>query len=84
MKNLYASFFMAVLILQSCSSVEVLVLSDEPVSENFVGNGVEWSAYPHADSDDAEWGYLMTDAKLQRVFDRLDDFQPLLVLLDSL
>lgn len=79
MKNLYASFFMAVLILQSCSSVEVLVLSDEPVSENFVGNGVEWSAYPHADSDDAEWGYLMTDAKLQRVFDRLDYMRPKIV-----
>lgn len=58
---------------------ERIVISENPVSEGFVGNGVEWSAYPHADSDTAEWGYLMTDEKLRRVFDRLDYMKPRIV-----
>ena len=37
-----------------------------------IGNGVQWSAYPHADTENAEWGKLMTDEKWQMVFDRLD------------
>lgn len=70
----------ALLLLGSCSDRSgSVVISDEPVSEGFVGNGVEWSAYPHADSEQAEWGYLMTDAKLQRVFDRLDYMKPRIV-----
>ena len=55
------------------------MISEVPVSEGFVGNGVEWSAYPHADSEEAEWGYLMTDEKLRRVFERLDYMKPRIV-----
>ena len=56
-----------------------LVISDQPVSANFIGNGVEWSAYPHGDSPEAEWGYLMTDEKLQKVCSRLDYMKPRIV-----
>ena len=56
-----------------------LVISDQPVSANFMGNGVEWSAYPHGDSPEAEWGYLMTDEKLQKVCSRLDYMKPRIV-----
>ncbi len=56
-----------------------IVISDFPVSEGFLGNGVEWSAWPHADSEDAEWGLLMTDEKLERVFERLDYMTPRIV-----
>lgn len=49
------------------------------ISDNFIGHGVEWSAYPHADSDRAEWGLLMTDEKWQKVFSRLDYMQPKIV-----
>lgn len=48
-------------------------------SDDFIGGGVEWSAYPHADSDKAEWGLLMTDQKWQEVFKRLDFMQPKIV-----
>lgn len=48
-------------------------------SEDFIGGGVEWSAYPHADADDAEWGLLMTDEKWQEVFGRLVFMQPKIV-----
>ncbi|UII20690.1 hypothetical protein [Fulvivirga ligni] len=54
----------------------VSIYPDQVISDEFIGNGVEWSAYPHADADDAEWGLLMTDAKWQKVFDRLDFMQP--------
>lgn len=35
-------------------------------------------AYPR-DSEEAEWGYLMTDEKLRRVFERLDYMKPRIV-----
>ena len=44
-----------------------------------MGNGVEWSAYPHGDSPDAEWGYMMTDDKLETVYKRLDFMKPRIV-----
>ena len=56
-----------------------LVISDQPVSAKIMGNGVEWSAYPHGDSPEAEWGYLMTDEKLQKVCSRLDYMKPRIV-----
>lgn len=48
-------------------------------SSEYIGNGVEWSAYPHADSDRAEWGLLMTDEKWQKLFERLDYMRPQIV-----
>lgn len=46
------------------------------VSDQFIGHGVQWSAYPHADSENAEWGALMTDEKWQMVYARLDYMSP--------
>ncbi len=57
------------------------LLPDKIISpaDDFIGGGVEWSAYPHADSENAEWGLLMTDQKWQEVFKRLDFMQPKIV-----
>lgn len=58
---------------------DMLVIGHLPVSVAFMGNGVEWSAYPHGDSPEAEWGYLMTDKKLEKVYQRLDYMKPRIV-----
>jgi len=50
-----------------------------PITRSFLGNGVQWSAYPHADSPTAEWGELMTAAKWKTVFERLDFMRPRMV-----
>lgn len=42
----------------------------------FIGHGVQWSAYPHADSNEAEWGFLMTDMKWEELYKRLDFVNP--------
>ncbi|TGV02428.1 cellulase family glycosylhydrolase [Flavivirga rizhaonensis] len=42
----------------------------------FIGHGVQWSAYPHADSYEAEWGFLMTDEKWNELYKRLDFVNP--------
>jgi hypothetical protein len=52
------------------------ISSEETVCDNFVGVGVQWSAYPHADSEDSEWGLLMTAQKWEMLYDRLDYMQP--------
>jgi hypothetical protein len=49
---------------------------EDIISKNIIGNGVQWSAYPHADSPSAEWGDLMTDEKWQMNYDRLDYMKP--------
>lgn len=68
------------LLLLSCKQmINTIEISDVPVSTGFMGNGVEWSAFPHGDSEDAEWGYLMTDEKLERIFERLDYMKPRIV-----
>lgn len=46
------------------------------ISNEFIGAGIEFSAYPHADTEDSEWGKLMTDQKWQLVFDRVSFIQP--------
>lgn len=81
MKNkisIFAIFFLGFL-LSSCNKFTGIEISDIPVSSNFMGNGVEWSAYPHADSPEASWGYMMTDDKLEMVFKRLDYMKPRIV-----
>ena len=74
---------MAFLFCQSgFSQVESKVVNiypDQYISRNFIGNGVQWSAYPHADAPDAEWGAMMTDKKWAMVFKRLDFMKPQLV-----
>ncbi|MEZ7497144.1 MULTISPECIES: cellulase family glycosylhydrolase [Flavobacterium] len=62
---------------QSQTSVPVISLNpNEIISGEFIGNGIEFSAYPHADTDDSEWGKLMTDKKWQQVFDRVSFIKP--------
>lgn len=46
------------------------------ICNNFIGVGVQWSAYPHADSEDSEWGFLMTEKKWDILYKRLDYMQP--------
>jgi hypothetical protein len=67
------------LILSSCTSekyIEITSHSNEVVSESIIGAGVQWSAYPHADSENAEWGHLMTQEKWNEVYKRLDYIKP--------
>ena len=72
--------YLFILSLLSCSGQperEVIgIYPERIISENYIGNGVQWSAYPHADTDNAEWGLLMTDEKWQMNFDRLDYMKP--------
>ncbi|MCK9220984.1 MAG: hypothetical protein M0P47_13180 [Bacteroidales bacterium] len=55
---------------------EIRIDFNNPVNTDIVANGVQWSAYPHADSKDAEWGALMTPVKWSRVYQRLDYIRP--------
>ncbi|MCG8579721.1 MAG: glycoside hydrolase family 5 protein [Bacteroidales bacterium] len=75
----FISIIMAAMILTSCQHknlVKIQVNTNEVISENFIGNGVQWSAYPHADTENADWGLLMTDEKWDMNFERLDYMQP--------
>ncbi|WP_271765208.1 hypothetical protein [Aquimarina algiphila] len=51
-------------------------LEQNTIDFPFIGHGVQWSAYPHADSEDAEWGFLMTDEKWEELYRRLDYVNP--------
>ena len=53
--------------------------ASQRINHSFIGHGVQWSAYPHGDSEDAEWGFLMTDDKWQLLYDRLDYVKPRIV-----
>lgn len=55
---------------------EILIPTDRIVSTSFVGAGVQWSAYPHADSETAEWGLLVTEEKWAELVRRMDYMQP--------
>ncbi|KXX68197.1 hypothetical protein [Flammeovirga sp. SJP92] len=50
--------------------------TDNFISQNFIGNGIQWAAYPHADGPDAEWGDIITPAKWDTLYQRLDYMQP--------
>lgn len=78
-KCIFAALTVPLLLTACGESTPAVVISDTAVSVGFMGNGVEWSAYPHGDSDDAEWGFMMTDEKLERVFKRLDYMKPRIV-----
>ena len=65
--------------LLSCSNTagETIVFSDrDVVSPYFTGAGVQWSAYPHADSDGSDWGLLMTEEKWDELYERVDYLKP--------
>ncbi|MEM6830131.1 MAG: cellulase family glycosylhydrolase [Bacteroidota bacterium] len=59
--------------------VTVSFSKDQAIAHPFIGHGVQWSAYPHADAEDAEWGDLMTDDKWDLIYDRLDFINPKIV-----
>jgi hypothetical protein len=63
---------------QNLSSTAV-IYADQVITTDYIGNGVQWSAYPHADSPEAEWGDLMTAKKWNMIFDRLDFMRPKLI-----
>lgn len=80
MKKIFTSFILLAILCSACDKkYRTVEISVQPVSVNFMGNGVEWSAYPHGDSPDAEWGYLMTDDRLEMVYKRLDYMKPRIV-----
>jgi hypothetical protein len=77
MKQIITILALTTLLFSACQkSIVVKIYPNQVVSKNFLGNGVQWDPYPHADSPDAEWGMLMTDEKWQMVFNRLDYMQP--------
>jgi len=59
--------------------IDVTIYSSKVISQNFIGNGVQWDAYPHGDSEQSEWGKLMTDAKWKELYHRLDYMKPRLI-----
>ena len=61
----------------SDADMETLTFSKtDVISPYFLGGGVQWSAYPHADTDDSEWGFLMTDEKWDELYRRVDYIRP--------
>jgi hypothetical protein len=80
--KLINSILVIVILLAGCSPEKnktVQIYPEKIISKNFIGNGVQWDAYPHADAPDAEWGALMTDSKWEMVYKRLDYMRPRLV-----
>ncbi len=78
MKHTVLIIIMA-LLFTSCqkhNGVQINIDTNTFISQNYIGNGVQWSAYPHADTENAEWGQLMTDEKWAMNFHRLDYMQP--------
>ena len=79
-----SSFIAFIFLFDGCDNVKKLNKVDVAIAFNkqsklefpFVGHGVQWSAYPHADSKDAEWGFLMTDEKWDELYKRLDFVNP--------
>jgi hypothetical protein len=70
------------IMLIGCSHEDIKTVQIYPekiISKSYIGNGVQWDAYPHADAPDAEWGALMTDSKWERVYKRLDYMRPRLI-----
>lgn len=55
---------------------EIRIDFNEKVNADIIANGVQWSAYPHADTKEAEWGQLMTPEKWSKVYRRLDYIKP--------
>ena len=63
----------------SCNNADNVQINFAPqaiITTDYLGNGVQWSAYPHAATVNDEWGALMTDQKWEMNFQRLDYMQP--------
>jgi len=60
-------------------AIEITIYPSKVISEEFIGNGVQWEAYPHGDSDQSEWGNLMTEDNWQKLYKRLDFVKPRLI-----
>jgi len=71
-----ALLWLASIAMGKTEKLQIMVLPDKVITSGFLGNGVQWSAYPHADTPDAEWGMLMTDAKWEKVFSRISYMKP--------
>ncbi|WP_068472888.1 cellulase family glycosylhydrolase [Saccharicrinis aurantiacus] len=66
----------------ACSPKNEAIITINPnneISNNFIGNGVQWDAYPHASTENSDWGKLMTEDKWQMNYERLDYMQPKLL-----
>ncbi len=61
------------------ADINVVVSPAQKLDFPFLGHGVQWSAYPHADAPSAEWGALMTDEKWEILYERLDYINPRIV-----
>lgn len=77
-------FMFSALVFFNCSDtrkkqaidIQISFSESGKVNMPFIGHGVQWSAYPHADSEDAEWGFLMTDEKWDALYKRVDFVKP--------
>ncbi|WP_282035467.1 cellulase family glycosylhydrolase [Saccharicrinis aurantiacus] len=75
----FISMLLVVMLFTACGHENADVIkikTSEVISTNFIGNGVQWSAYPHADTENAVWGKLMTDEKWDMNFTRLNYMKP--------
>jgi len=71
-----AFIFSAFCVANATEKVEIRIDFQKSINTNIIANGVQWSAYPHADTEKAEWGLLMTPDKWARVYQRLDYIRP--------
>jgi len=65
----------------SLSATEHIITVDgsKIITENWIGNGVQWAAYPHCDTANEAKGFTygpLSDAQFERVLARLDVMQP--------
>lgn len=63
----------------SVDDITITIDHSSVISTNFIGNGVQWEAYPHGDSEQSEWGNLMTEDNWQKLYKRLDFMKPRLI-----
>lgn len=49
-----------------------LTISNQAVSTSYIGNGVQWDAYPEAE----QWGASVSEADWQKLYQRLDFMKP--------
>jgi len=62
---------------QQNKPIEITIGKNLPVVvDKMIGNGVQWSAYPHADSPEASWGDAITHTKWDTLYQRLDRMKP--------
>ncbi len=61
---------------QHKAAIEIAFNKSNQLDFPFIGHGVQWSAYPHADSNEADWGFLITDEKWEELYKRVDFVNP--------